>query len=90
MLDVMKEGEKAFFKIPPLRIKSPDEDITLDDLALIDEISGFKGWVETMTASMDMPEAIKTRWLAAVHTKTTQPKDITRFKMHKAFLGDDR
>ena len=90
MLDVMKNGEKAFFKIPPVPLKEDLEPISIDELALIDEISGYKGWIDTMTARIDMPEGIKERWRATVARRTTQPKEITRFQMHKTLVGDDR
>lgn len=90
MLDVMKNGEKAFFKIPPAPQTEDLGIISIDEMALIDELSGYKGWIDTMTDRIDMPEGIKERWRASVARRTSEPKDITRFKLHKTLVGDDR
>ena len=56
IVDMKKEGPKVFMDLP---MKTRDMVINIDDMALIDEISGLNHFVDGVINMSDAPETVK-------------------------------
>ena len=56
IVDMQKQGPKVFMDLPA---KEKNYMITIDDMALIDEISGLNHFVEGVINMSDAPETVK-------------------------------
>ena len=89
LIDLNKTGPKILVDIP-----EPVKDIpaiTLDDFALIDELSGLNLFLENFMKTRDMPETVKDRIRARmVPYSGTKPKTIALNEMRLKLFGDQR
>jgi hypothetical protein len=62
---MQKEGPKVLLDIPDEE-KTFKKDVTINDLALLDELSGLTGFLDNFLLTHDMPEAAKEKIRARV------------------------
>ncbi len=89
ILDVEKFGPRILADIP----ESPRQTaaITLDDFALIDELSGLTNYLENFMISHNVPETVKDRIRARIVSYSgDKPKDIALNEMRLKLYGDQR
>ena len=71
--------------------KKQQKHITMDQLALIDEMSGLTAFLDAHLQSHDMPETIKDQIRARmVRYSGTKPKEIAKNEIRMAMFGDQR
>ena len=74
--------------IPP---KEVDRSVTLNDFALIDELSGLNNFLEGFLAMNDIPETVKDRIRARmVIYESDKPKEIALNEMRDVIFGGGR
>ena len=89
ILDVDRYGPKILADIPDGEARIPA--VTLDDFALIDELSGLNGYLENFMISQSMPETVKQRIRARMITYSgDKPKEIAIQEMRLKIFGDSR
>jgi hypothetical protein len=89
LVDLDKYGPKVLTKLPP----EPKEDttITLDDIALIDELSGLTSYLDNFMQTMNMSEAAKNRLESRIiRYSGTKPKEIALNEMRLFLYGGNR
>ena len=65
--------------------------ITMDDLALIDEMSGLTLFLDNFLLSHDVPETVKDRIRARmIRYSGDKPKDIAMNEFRNKLFGDQR
>ena len=74
-----------------LPAKTEDRSVTLNDFALIDELSGLTYFLEGFLEMNDMPEMVKDR-IRARMTKydSDKPKEIALNEMREVIFGGGR
>ena len=74
--------------IPP---KEVDRTVSLNDFALIDELSGLNNFLEGFLAMNDIPETVKDRIRARmVKYESDKPKEIALNEMRDVIFGGGR
>lgn len=88
LIDLDKHGSKVFSDIPEHeRIDA----LTLDDFAIIDEMSGLNGFLDNFLMSREIPETVKDRIRARmVRYSGDKPKEIALNEMRIKLFGDQR
>jgi hypothetical protein len=88
ILDLERFGPKVFTDIPDGERIDP---ITLDDFALIDEMSGLNGFLDNFLLSHNVPETVKDRIRARmVRFSGDKPKEIAMNELRMKIFGDSR
>jgi len=88
-MDMDKYGPRILADIP--EGKERIEPITLDDFALIDELSGLNLYLENFMLSHNIPETVKNRIRARMFTYSgDKPKDIAMQEMRLKLYGNGR
>lgn len=90
LIDVEKFGPRIIVDIPE---KSHDYNnaITLDDFALIDELSGLNDYLENFMKIQGMSETVKARIRARMVVYSgDRPKDIAMQELRIKLYGDQR
>ncbi len=89
ILDVDRFGPRILADIPEESKRI--EAITLDDFALIDELSGLNQYLENFMLSHKVPETVKDRIRARMLTYSgDKPKQIALNEMRLKIYGDQR
>lgn len=89
ILDVEKFGPRILADIPDRDEGIPP--ITINDLALIDELSGLNQYLENFMISQNIPETMKDRIRSRVLVyKGDKPKNIALQEMRLKLYGDQR
>ena len=88
IIDLNKKGPKVFSDIPDVhRIDA----LTLDDFALIDEMSGLNLFLDNFLLSHDVPETVKDRIRARmIRYSGDKPKEIAMNELRIKMFGDSR
>ena len=87
-MDLQKEGPKVLMDLPT---KPVDTSVSLDDFALIDEISGVTPFLEGFLRTQDIPETAKDRIRARMFTyQSEKPKEIALNEMREVIFGGGR
>tara|TARA_B110000285_G_C14596562_1_gene368773 strand:- start:106 stop:336 length:231 start_codon:yes stop_codon:yes gene_type:complete len=74
-----------------LPTKKVDTSVTLDDFALIDEISGLTPYLEGFMRTQDIPETVKDRIRARMFTyQSEKPKTVALNEMREVIFGGGR
>lgn len=88
IVDLNRVGPKIFSDIPDNHRIEP---ITLDDFALIDEMSGLNSFLDNFLNSHDVPETVKDRIRARmVRYSGDKPKEIALNELRMKIFGDSR
>ena len=88
IIDLDKYGPKIFSDIPEShRVDA----LTLDDFALIDEMSGLNLFLDNFLQSHSVPETVKERIRARmIRYSGDRPKEIAMNEMRNKLFGDQR
>ena len=71
--------------------KEIDRSVTINDFALIDELSGLNNYLEGFLAMNDIPETVKDRIRARMITyDSSKPKEIALNEMRDVIFGGGR
>ena len=71
-----------------LPTKPVDTSVTLDDFALIDELSGLTPFLEGFLKTQDIPETVKDRIRARMFTyQSEKPKEVALNEMREVIFG---
>jgi hypothetical protein len=90
IIDVEKHGPKVWADIPD-QSRSVENAVTIDDFALIDELSGLNLYLENFMKVHKMPETVKDRIRARMVTYNgAKPKEIALNELRLKILGDQR
>jgi hypothetical protein len=88
LVDVQKYGPQILADIPD-RLSTPHA-ITLDDFALIDELSGLNEYLENFMMIQNIPETVKDRIRARMVTYSgAKPKEIAMNEMRLKIYGEN-
>lgn len=88
IVDMDKYGPKIFADIPEGKRV---DNVTLDDFALIDELSGLNLYLENFMKTNNLPEAVKQRIRARMVTYSgDKPKEIALNELRLKLYGDQR
>ena len=88
LVELEKYGPKIFSDIPE---HEPKNAITLDDFALIDEMSGMTLFLDNFLQSHDVPETVKDRIRARMlRYSGDKPKEIAMNELRNKMYGDSR
>ena len=88
IVDLQKEGPKVLMDLPT---KPVDTSVSLDDFALIDELSGLTPFLEGFLRTQDIPETVKDRIRARMFTyQSEKPKEIALNEMREVIFGGGR
>ena len=89
ILDVDRFGPKILADIPDGTPRIPA--VTLDDFALIDELSGLNLFLDNFMLNHDVPETVKQRIRARmVRYSGDKPKSVAINEMRMKLYGDSR
>lgn len=89
ILDVDRFGPKILVDLPDGAPRIPA--VTLDDFALIDELSGLTLFLDNFMGNHDIPETVKQRINARmIRYSGDKPKDIALNEMRLKLYGDSR
>ena len=84
--ELEKHGPMIFYNLE--RTKAPRGDITVDDMAIIDEISGFTDFLNNFMQNQNLPETSRQRIRAYMHEYTGEkPKEVAMNEMAIAMFG---
>ena len=87
LVELNKEGAKAFNKYPAIQEEEPE--VTIDELAYIDELSGFTDFIDQYLATNNFPEHIQSKIRSRVtHYSGEKTKDQIRYDLYKKQYGD--
>ena len=90
IVDMKKEGPKIFMDLEDKK-KPVNRRITLNDFALIDEISGLNNFLEGYMKKQDLPETVKDRIRARMFTyESDKPKTVALNEMRETIFGNNR
>jgi hypothetical protein len=88
IVDLQKEGPKVLMDLPDKEVNTA---MSLDDFALIDEISGLNTFLEGFLGSNDIPETVKDRMRARMFTyQSEKPKVVALNEMREVIFGGAR
>ena len=84
------EGPKVLLDIPDER-KSWKKELTIHDMALIDEFSGLTAFMDNFLMTKDLPESTKERIRARyLHYSGPEDKTVALNRMRLSMYGDSR
>lgn len=90
IIDVQKFGPKVWADVPD-RTRDLEHAITIDDFALIDELSGLNFYLENFMKTQKVPETVKERIRARMLTYSgSKPKEVAIQEMRLKLYGDQR
>ena len=90
ILDLNAVGPKVFVDLPQSNTKALDP-VTLDDFALIDELSGLTLYLDNFMKTHNVPETVKDRLRARmVRYSGEKPIEIARNEMRMKLYGVNR
>ena len=90
IVDMKKEGPKVFMDLEDKK-KVSDRTMTLNDFALIDEISGLNHFLDGYMKQQDLPETVKDRIRAQMFRyNSDKPKEIALNEMREVVFGNQR
>jgi hypothetical protein len=90
LIDIDKFGNRILADIPEDQ-KGLIPAITIDDFALIDELSGLTDYLENFLMIHDIPETVKDRIRARMVTYSgDKPKEIALQELRVKLYGDQR
>ena len=85
VVDLQKHGGKVWSRIPP---PIPHEPITIDDLAVIDEISGLRAFIDNYLSQNRVPEHIKSKLQAKViRYQGAKSFEEAKYDLYKKTVG---
>ena len=88
IVDIQKEGPKVLMDLPA---KQYDDTMTLNDFALIDELSGLNNFLNNYMKNNYLPEATKKRIRARMFEYNSEkPKEIALNEMREVIFGAGR
>ena len=88
IVDLQKQGPKVLMDLPS---KKPDTSMSLNDFALIDEISGLNSYLDGFLSSHDIPETTKDRIKARMFRYNSEkPKEVALNEMREVIFGTGR
>lgn len=88
IVDMDKYGPKIFTDIPESQSVS---NITLDDFALVDELSGLNIYLDNFMLSHNVPETVKDRIRARMMRYSgDKPKEVALQELRMKLYGDQR
>lgn len=89
VVDLAKVGPKLLTELPTE--KQGLSPVTLDDFALIDELSGLNPYLENFLRSHDIPETVKQRIRSRMVVYSgDKPKEIAMQELRIKLYGDQR
>lgn len=89
LIDIEKNGPRVIVDLPPE--PKPDTSISMNDLALIDEISGLNDFMDNFMKTHKVTEMQRERIESRlVRYKGDKPKDIALNEMRMFLYGDSR
>ena len=89
IIDVEKYGPKVWTDIPD--IKDMTSAVTIDDFALIDELSGLNLYLENFMKIHNVPETVKDRIRArTLKYSGAKPKEVALQELRLKIYGDQR
>ena len=90
IVDMKKEGPKVFMDLEDKK-QPVNRQITLNDFALIDEISGLNHFLNGYMRQQNLPETVKDRIRARMFTyESEKPKEIALNEMRQSVFGNSR
>ena len=90
IVDMKKEGPKVFMDLEDKK-QAVNRQITLNDFALIDEISGLNHFLNGYMRQQNLPETVKDRIRARMFTyESEKPKEIALNEMRQSVFGNSR
>ena len=89
IVDVQKHGPKVLMDIPaPKKLATP---IDINDLALIDELSGLTSFIDNFLKQHDLPETVRQRIKARMFEYNSEvPKEVRLNEIREAIFGQGR
>ena len=88
IVDLAKEGPKVFMNLPE---KPIDTIVTLNDFAIIDEISGLNTFLDKILRNSELPETSKDRIkLRMFRYNSEKPKEVALNEMREVLFGNGR
>ena len=88
IVDIQKQGPKVLMDLPS---KEPDYKLTLNDFALIDELSGLNNFLENHLKNHNIPEHIRDRIRARMYVYDGEkPKEIALNELRMSIFGSGR
>ena len=89
LVDLNTEGAKVFENLPAEKVEKTE--MTIDELALIDEMSGFADYVDGFIKNNKLPVHVVSRLESHVHRYTgKKTKDEIRFELNQKLYGPSR
>ena len=90
IVDMKKEGPKVFMDLEDKK-QSVNRQITLNDFALIDEISGLNHFLNGYMKQQNLPETVKDRIRARMFVyEAEKPKEVALNEMRASVFGNNR
>ena len=88
IIDMHQQGPKVFMDIP---VRQKDPIVTINDFALIDELSGLTAYVDKFLVEHDVPETVKDRIEAHMFRyEGEEPKEVALNNMKNIMFGNQR
>ena len=88
IVDLQKEGPKVLMDLPE---KEKEIKMSLNDFALIDELSGLNNFLEGFLKNQDIPEHIRDRIRARMFVyEGEKPKEIALNELRMSIFGSGR
>ena len=85
-----KDGPKVFMDLESNK-KVDQKKITLNDFALIDEISGLNNFMDGYMTQTNLPETVKDRIRALMFRyEDEKPKEVALNEMREVIFGNNR
>ena len=87
IVDLDKKGPKFFADIPD--VESNKEQVTIEDLALINEISGLTNFIDRVLQTNDVPEHVKNKISSQIlRYDSVKPREIAMNELRIKLFGD--
>ena len=88
IVDLAKQGPKVLMDLPE---KPIDNVVTLNDFAIIDEISGLNSFLDRFLRNQNLPETVKERIrLQMFRYNSDKPKEVALNEMRETIFGKGR
>lgn len=88
LIELDREGPRVFVDIPEVKEKPK---VTMDDLALIDELSGLNLYLDNFLMTNNAPETLKARIRSRmVRYSGERPKELAMNELRMKLFGDQR